>query len=101
MSALLITIGRFRPNGAAALERYASAVIPLLAAAGAEVLAGGRPEDTVVGDRGGQPDLVAVMRFPSADAIRRFVASAEYRACVSDRNQAFNDVRSYVAADLM
>lgn len=101
MSTLLITIGRFRPNGAAALDRYAAAVIPLLAAAGAEVLTRGRPEETVVGDHDGQPDLVAVIRFPSADAIRRFIDSAEYRACASDRDQAFNDVRSYMAADLM
>jgi uncharacterized protein (DUF1330 family) len=101
MSMLLITIGRFRPNGAAALERYAAGVIPLIAAADGAVITRGRLEETVVGDRDGQPDLIAVMRFPSADAIRRFIDSAEYRACVGDRNQAFEDVRSYIASDLI
>ena len=37
------------------------------------------------------------MRFPSADAIRGFLESHEYRAHVVFRNEAFEDVRSYIA----
>lgn len=101
MSMLLITVARLRPDGDAALGRYAAGVVPLVAAAGGEVLGRGRPQETVVGDRDGQPDLVAVIRFPSADAIRRFLGSAEYQANIPHRDQAFEDVRSYIAADLM
>lgn len=100
MSALLITVARLRPGGEAALARYAAGVIPLIAAAGGTVLTRGRPLETVVGDAGGRPDLVAVMRFPTADAIRGFLDSALYRAHEGFRSEAFEDVRSYIAADL-
>ena len=101
MSVLLITIGRFRKNGDAALRQYVAGVVPLITAAGAEVVSRGRPQDTVVGDPSGRPDLVAVMRFPDAEAIRRFLESHAYRAQLSFRNEAFEDVRSYIADDLM
>jgi len=101
MSALLITIGRFRKGGDDALRQYVAGVVPLITAAGGEVVSRGRPLDTVVGDRSGQPDLIAVMRFPDAEAIREFLNSHAYRAHVSFRNEAFEDVRSYIADDLM
>lgn len=100
MSMLLITVGRFRENGGAALDRYATAVIPLIDAAGGMVLSRGLPRETVVGPGDHRPDLVAVMRFPSEDAIRRFLDSAAYREQEVHRNAAFSDVRSYIADDL-
>ena len=100
MSALLITVGRFRKGGDEALRRYASGVIPLIRAAGGEVVSRGRPLETVVGDAGTRPDLVAVMRFPDAEAIRGFLDSHAYRANVTYRNEAFEDIRSYIADDL-
>ena len=101
MSALLITIARFRKGGEEALRRYVAGVVPLISAAGGEVVSRGRPQDTVVGDDDGQPDLVAVIRFPDAGAIRGFLESHAYRAHESFRNDAFEDIRSYVAEDLM
>ena len=101
MSVLFITIGRFRQGGEDALRQYVAGVVPLISAAGGEVVSRGRPQDTLVGDRSGQPDLVAVMRFPNAGAIRGFLESHAYRAHVSFRNEAFEDVRSYIAEDLM
>ena len=101
MSALLITIGRFRKDADEALQQYVSGVVPLIAAAGGEVVSRGRPQETVVGDAGKQPDLVAVMRFPDAGAIRGFLESQAYQAQVGFRNEAFTDVRSYIADDLM
>jgi uncharacterized protein (DUF1330 family) len=101
MRALLITVGRLRPGGDGALQQYAAGVMPLIAAAGGEVLSRGRPEETIVGDEGDRPDLVAVIRFPSAEAIRAFLGSGEYQGQVPFRNAAFADVRSYMAADLM
>jgi uncharacterized protein (DUF1330 family) len=101
MSVLLITIGRFRKGGDDALRQYVAGVVPLITAAGGEVVSRGRPHDTVVGDPSGQPDLVAIMRFPDAEAIRGLLKSHAYRAHVRFRNEAFEDVRSYISDDLM
>ena len=101
MSALLITVARLRPNGAPALDRYAAGVLPLIVAAGGTVISRGQPQETVVGDHAIQPDLVAVIRFPSATAIRAFLDSNAYQAHVPNRREAFEDVQSYIATDLM
>ena len=102
MSMLLITIGRLRDGGKAALERYGEAVIPLISAAGGEVVGRGNPQETVVGDDDrGRPDLIALIRFPNADTIRQFLASAEYLAQMRHRDEAFVELHSYIAADLL
>ncbi len=101
MGALLITIGRRRRDGGDALERYAAGVIGVIGAAGGEVVSRGSPTETVVGSDEGRPDLVAVIRFPSAEAIRSFLASADYRRYLPDRDRAFRDLHSYIASDLM
>jgi uncharacterized protein (DUF1330 family) len=101
MSMLLVTIGRLRPGGEAALVDYATNVLPLLTATGGVAIARGRLIETVVGADSAPPDLVAVIRFPDADVIRRFLASPDYRAHVRSRDAAFEDVRSWIASDLM
>jgi hypothetical protein len=55
MSALLITVGRFRKDGDEALRQYVAGVVPLIAAAGGEVASRGRPQETVVGDPDTRP----------------------------------------------
>ena len=103
MSALLITIGRLRAGRQAALERYAVGVMPIIAAAGGEVVSRGRPTETVVadGNEDSHPDLVAIIRFSTANAIRMFLSSADYQAHVGDRESAFEQLTSYIADDLM
>ena len=103
MSALLITIGSLRAGGQAALERYAVGVMPIIAAAGGQVISRGRPTETVVtdGHESGRPDLVAIIRFSSANAIRTFLGSTEYQAYVGDRESAFEQLHSYIADDLI
>jgi len=101
MSALLITVGRLRKGGDEALRHYVAGVVPLIAGAGGEVVSRGRPQETVVGDADARPDLVAVMRFPDAATIRGFLDSHAYRAHETYRNEAFEDIRSYIADDLM
>ena len=77
--------------------------MPIIAAAGGTVISRGRPTETVVADGGedGHPDLVAIMRFSSATAIRTFLSSAEYQAYVGDRESAFEQLHSYIADDLI
>jgi uncharacterized protein (DUF1330 family) len=101
MSTLLITIGRLRTDGAHALQQYAEGVIPVIMSQGGEVVSRGIPQETVVGGDEGRPDLVAVIRFPTAEAIRRFLASPEYRANLPYSDRAFSEVHSYIATDLM
>ena len=101
MSALLITVGRLRPGGSPALDRYAAGVLPLIAAAGGTVIVRGQPRETVVGDQARQPDLVAVIRFRNTTAVREFLESEAYQAHVPDSREAFEDVQSYIATDLM
>jgi uncharacterized protein (DUF1330 family) len=73
----------------------------LIAAAAGQVVSRGTLQETVVGDGRNRPDLIAVMRIPSADTIRRFLESDEYQAHVVFRDEAFEEVCSYLAADLM
>jgi|SRR5579864_1586671 len=101
MSALLVTIGHLRDDRGDALEQYAAGTIPLITAAGGEVITRASPIEAVVGGPQNRPDLVAVIRFPSADAVREFLTSGAYRANVAYRNRAFVEVHSYIATDLV
>jgi uncharacterized protein (DUF1330 family) len=76
-------------------------VIPVIKAAAGLVVSRGSPQESIVGDDEERPDLVAVIRFPTAEAIRRFLSSAEYQANVPHRDRAFADIHSYIATDLM
>jgi uncharacterized protein (DUF1330 family) len=74
--------------------------IPLIHAAGGKVISRLRLSDTVVGDSNNRPDLVAVMRFNSAEAIHDFLNSEGYRRQVPLRDIAFSEVHSYIGADI-
>ena len=100
MTAILITLARVAPGGQDALEQYATGTIPLIHAAGGEVISRLRLTDTVVGDSNRRPDLVAVMRFSSTAAIRGFLNGEEYRRQVPLRDMAFSEVHSYIAEDI-
>jgi len=100
MTAILITIATVAPGGQDALEQYATGTIPLLHAAGGKVISRLRLSDTVVGDSNSRPDLVAVMRFSSTDAIRVFLNGEGYRHQVPLRDIAFSEVHSYLAEDI-
>lgn len=101
MPVLLITIGTLHSDRGDALERYAAGVIPLIEAAGGTVLTRGVPFRTLVGGADALPDLVAVMRFPSAEIARGLLDSPEYQAQVPHRERAFRTIATYLAHDLM
>lgn len=100
MSAILVTIAKIAANGQDALEQYATGTIPLIQAAGGEIIFRLRPTVTVVGEQSARPDLVAVMRFDSPGAIRSFLTSEEYRRQVPHRDRAFSEIYSYIAEEL-
>jgi uncharacterized protein (DUF1330 family) len=73
----------------------------LIEAAGGTVLTRGAPTECVVGSPECHPDMVAVMRLPTDQTIRDSLASDAYQANLPHRNQAFRELRSYIADDLM
>lgn len=95
MPAILTTIGTLDPNGADALDRSASVVIPLIEAAQGTVLCRGTLREAVVGTD--CPAFIAVMQFPDAERIRGMFASAAYRAAIPDRQRAFSDIKTFIS----
>lgn len=98
MTATLITIGTLKPNAETHLEQYAQAVIPLLKAAGVKIRGRYKGVETLVGER--RPDLVAVMDFPSVDAIKQFFSSDAYQVALVHRHQAFHTLQTFIAEAL-
>ena len=97
MSAVLITTGHLAADGSEALQKYASSVLPMLLAAGGQMLFRGGPMETLVGNN--PPDLFFAMRFESAEIIRRLLTSEEYVRLVPYRNRAFSQITTVIAQD--
>jgi uncharacterized protein (DUF1330 family) len=95
MSVILTTTANLNTNGADALERYASVVIPLIEAARGRVLARGVLRDTIVGSD--CPGFIAVMQFPDAESVHAMFDSDAYHAAIADRTLAFRDLRTFVS----
>jgi len=94
MPVIMTTLATLNPHGAAALESYAAIVVPLIHAAGGEVLSRSIFREGLVGDS--FPQFVAAIRFPDADRAREMIRSEAYRRAVVYRNDAFLDVRTFI-----
>jgi uncharacterized protein (DUF1330 family) len=94
MSVIMTTLATLNPNGASALEKYAEIVVPLIRAAGGEVLSRSIFREGLVGEE--FPQFVASIRFPDADRARGMIQSPEYRQAVPHRNDAFREVRTFI-----
>jgi uncharacterized protein (DUF1330 family) len=94
MSVIMTTLGTLNPNGAAALGKYAEIVVPLIHAAGGEVVCRSVFREGLVGE--GFPQFVATIRFPDADRARGMIRSEAYQRAVPFRNDAFLDVRTFI-----
>lgn len=95
MPIILTTFGILDPNGREALDRYASAVIPLIEAANGTVLCRGTFREAVVGDN--CPEFIAVMQFPSATHVHAMFDSAAYQNAVPDRQRAFREIQTFIS----
>ncbi|AFY97036.1 DUF1330 domain-containing protein [Chamaesiphon minutus] len=98
MSTIMITVGNLAENGAESLERYAQGVIPLLEQAGVKILGRYQGIEALVGEH--PFDLVAVMEFPSLEAMKQFLASDAYGAMIPDRERAFKYLRTFACNTL-
>lgn len=97
MITTMITIANFAEDGTEALQRYVEGVLPLLEQAGAKVQRYGGVETLVGNDRF---DLVAVMEFPSAAAMKQFLSSDAYAAMEPYREKAFKFLTTF-SSDLL
>lgn len=98
MTTTMITIGTLNPDGEIHLQRYAHMVMPLLIGAGVKIRGRYKGIEALVGKD--YPDLVAVMDFPDAAAMKHFLASAMYRAALPHRHRAFREIQTFVTETL-
>jgi len=98
MAALLTTIGSLRRGGTTAFERYAAKVEPLLAEAGARIVARGTTTAVIAGTD--VPSFLAVVEFPDEAGIHAVLGSSAYKDAIADRNAAFADYRAFVSRTL-
>lgn len=94
MVVIMTTLATLNPNGTASLEKYAEIVIPLIHAAGGEVLSRSVFREGLVGE--GFPQFVATIRFPDAESARGMIHSEAYERAVIHRNDGFLDVRTFI-----
>lgn len=78
-------------------DEYVRMVPPMLAAAGGRYLAIGNPEVLEASDA--VPDTLAIFDFPSAEALKTFLASDEYKP-YSDMRKAGSRTQMYMLEEL-
>lgn len=83
MSAFVIVHGT--PTDKDKLKAYSQAAAPTFSAFGGEIIGKGKPE-VLTGTH--KETLVAVIRFPDADAARSWYASPDYQALIPMRDEA-------------
>lgn len=84
---VLVNVVRLRPDGHDAYERYREIVGPILQRVGAElVYAGGAAGAPLIG--GERWDLVAVVRYPSREAVARLVRDPAFEEAAPLRHAA-------------
>lgn len=93
MTSIMITVGKLAEGGKPHLERYSEIVVPLLQAKGARIHGRYSAVEALVGKD--CPDLVAIMEFRDAAAMREFLDSPEYAVALPHRNKAFHDICTF------
>lgn len=77
-----------KESGQAAYQRYFQNMQPLLAKAGARILWSGQVNMTVIGDTKEQPDMVAIVEYPSVQNFIEMATSDDYQKVKGDREIA-------------
>lgn len=75
-------------SGQEAYMRYYQNVQPLLEKAGARIVWSGQVNQTVIGNADGQPDMVAIVEYPSVQNFVAMATSPEYQEIKEDREIA-------------
>lgn len=93
--AIMVAIGTPNPDGQAELNSYATGAGELAAANGAKPIGRFKSAESLAGDE--FTGLVAVMEFPSAEALQRAFASDEYKKLIPARDKGFKELRIFRA----
>jgi uncharacterized protein (DUF1330 family) len=96
--ATLIVVSTPRDNGGDAIRRYVEQVMPMLLAAGGNVVKRLAITDAVAGRP--QPRYVMVMDFEDASSARHVFDSAEYHAIIPVRDEGLETIDIYITEDL-
>jgi uncharacterized protein (DUF1330 family) len=94
MTATLVTLGTLNPNEDNSYTEYATQVLPLLEQAGGKVLTRLQFREALVGED--FPQIVFVMEFPHAQAIKDTLQSPAYRKLIPYRDRAFRHIRTFI-----
>jgi uncharacterized protein (DUF1330 family) len=97
-TAYLVVTSTTIPGKAEQMQRYASQVMPLMIKAGGEPVARYGVVEHVKGDGG--PESIAVVKFPTAQAIKDVLASDELAALAVLRDEAFSRVDQMICSAL-
>jgi len=81
-----------------AMGRYLQGAGPLLAGAGGTLVKRARVTDTISGTAG--TEMVMVMDFEEAEAVRRVFASDAYQALIPDRDTGFSSIEILITEAL-
>lgn len=75
-------------SGKDAYMRYFQNMQPLLAKANAKIIWSGYVQNTVIGNSSSQPDMVAIVEYPSVQHFVAMATSPEYQTVKNDREIA-------------
>ncbi|MEM8776761.1 MAG: DUF1330 domain-containing protein [Pseudomonadota bacterium] len=84
---LFASFGTPDPDGAQALEEYASSAVPLLTAVGAKPRVRAKVAEQLVGET--ELQTVFVVEFPSRESVDAVFDSDAYKALIPARSKAF------------
>ncbi|HOS39547.1 MAG TPA: DUF1330 domain-containing protein [Spirochaetota bacterium] len=87
---VMVNLLRYRDHadgtsGAAAYQRYANVMLPMLAECGARVLWAGKTKSVFIGGEDDRWDSVLLVEYPSAEAFLEMVSSPAYASANEDR----------------
>ena len=85
-------------EGAASYARYGAAINPILAARGARILYMGRAAELLIGSESW--DAIALVEYPSRQAFLDMIASPEYQAIHTHREQGLERTVLYATTPL-
>ena len=96
MKANLIVSSTPNPNEKEALEAYVSGAMPLLKAAGGELVTRLAVNDDIAGDS--KYKTFMVMEFPDEEALKELFQSESYARLIPIRDKAFVDIDIKIGA---
>lgn len=96
--ATLIVVSTPKDNGGRAIVRYVEQVMPMLLAAGGQVVKRLAISHVVAGRS--EPQYVMVMDFEDATSVRRVFDSDEYHAIIPVRDEGLEMIDIYITEDL-